>query len=217
MAYSIFCMCIRVLQLPSFSLMANMPFETLNQGKKDILNILIILFIFIVSSSLACYIVFCSQLEEFSHFIKAMYATAKIYMGDFTIIGKMYSSSPNFTTFYLFMSMIMYTMFISQMLLGVIVGHFMTEWKRVHQIVRDSPGKSFTILPVIWRVIYEYFTQRRDKELKALLIMGINPDDPRNRKCCPCNCTCKSLNPSGMIERIIIYFMMNCCRKKKSA
>jgi len=73
MAYSVFCMCIRVMQLPSFSLIANLPFETLNQGRKDILNILVILIIFIVSSSLACYVVFCSELEEFSHFVRAMY------------------------------------------------------------------------------------------------------------------------------------------------
>jgi len=45
-------------------------------------------------------------------------------MGDFSIIGKMFATSPKFTTFYLFMSMVLYTMFIAQMLLGVVVGHF---------------------------------------------------------------------------------------------
>jgi len=52
-------------------------------------------------------------------------------MGDFSIIGKMFASSPKFTFFYLLMSMVLYTMFIAQMFLAVVVGHFQAEWTRV--------------------------------------------------------------------------------------
>ena len=78
----------------------------------------------------------------------------------------MFASSPNFTTFYLFMSMVLYTMFIAQMLLGVVVGHFMAEWSRVQKIIKESKGESFSLPPVIWRVIKGYFNLRVKEELK---------------------------------------------------
>mmetsp|Transcript_35212 Transcript_35212/g.46379 ORF Transcript_35212/g.46379 Transcript_35212/m.46379 type:complete len:160 (-) Transcript_35212:2846-3325(-) len=158
---------------------------------------------------MACYIVFCSELLEFSSVVTSIFNTNKIYMGDFSLIGKMFSVSPIFTTFYLFMSMTLYTMFITQMFLGVVVGHFLDEWKRVHQIVSQS-NESFRILPVIWRVVKGYYKHRRDEKERSLRRQGI---DPATQKCC--NCTCRSFHPIGMFERIIVCCMMCCCRKKQ--
>ena len=204
-AYSVFCLSIRVLTLPSFSLVANIPFETLNQGSKDILNILIILLIFLFSSSIACYIVFCSELLEFGSIVTSIFNTNKIYMGDFSLIGKMFAVSPIYTFFYLFMSMTLYTFFITQMFLGVVVGHFQEEWKRVQKIVSQS-HESYNLLPVIWRVICDYFVYRRDEEERKLA---------RGERSGSRGCSCSSFNPIVWLERMILYCMLNCCKRKK--
>ena len=52
-------------------------------------------------------------------------------MGDFTVLNEMYAALPRFTTFYLILTMALYTIFITQMFLGIIVGHFDEEWNRV--------------------------------------------------------------------------------------
>ena len=46
----------------------------------------------------------------------------------------MYSYAPGFTTLYLFLMMSLYTIFLTQMFLGIIVGHFEDEWNLVKKI-----------------------------------------------------------------------------------
>ena len=166
--------------------------------------------IFLLSSSIACYIVFCSELLEFGSVVTSIFNTNKIYMGDFSLIGKMFAVSPIYTFFYLFMSMTLYTFFITQMFLGVVVGHFLDEWKRVQQIVSQS-HESFSLLPVIWRVITDYFSHRRDEEERKLRRQGV---DPSSLGRCSCKCTCRSFNPIGMFERVVLHFMLHCCKRK---
>lgn len=43
----------------------------------------------------------------------------------------MYAAAPRFTTFFLLLTMSIYTMFLIQMFLGIIYGHFSEEWSRV--------------------------------------------------------------------------------------
>jgi hypothetical protein len=65
MALSVFCLCFRLLKLPQFSLEANMPLATLINGRKDIINILLILFVFTSGNALSAYIIFCPNIYEF--------------------------------------------------------------------------------------------------------------------------------------------------------
>ncbi len=131
---SVFCLSIRVLKLPSFSLIANLPFETLSQGRKDVMNILTILFIFTLANSISAYIVFCSQIEDFANLTISFYTVLKIYLGDFSVVSKMYAVASGFTTFFLVMCMSLYSIFMTPMFLGIIVGHFEIEWSRVKSI-----------------------------------------------------------------------------------
>ena len=131
MAMSVYCLCFRLLKLPQFSLLANMPFATMIQGRKDILNILVILIVFTVANALAAFIVFCPSVAEFASLNRSIFTLLKIYLGDFSPISEMYGAAPIFTTFYLLVMMSLYTIFLTQMFLGIIVGHFETEWNLV--------------------------------------------------------------------------------------
>ena len=144
MAMSVYCLCFRLLKLPQFSLIANMPFATLIQGKKDILNILIIISVFTTSNALAAYIVFCPTSASFTNLSQSIFTLLKIYLGDFSPVGEMYSAAPGFTTFYLLLTMTLYTIFLTQMFLGIIVGHFETEWNLVNEM-KGSNQESFNV------------------------------------------------------------------------
>ena len=84
MAMSVYCLCFRLLKLPQFSLLANMPFATLIQGRKDIINIMIILCVFSTANALAAYIVFCPTSSSFTNLNQSIFTLLKIYLGDFS-------------------------------------------------------------------------------------------------------------------------------------
>ena len=92
MAVSVFCLCFRLLKLPSFSLEANLAFATLIEGKKDILNILMILLLFTEANSLAAFYIYSSTMEAFSTLTGSFYSVLKIYMGDFAAVPTMYAA-----------------------------------------------------------------------------------------------------------------------------
>ena len=48
-----------MLRLAEFSMQANLPFATLKEGSKSIVNLLIILIVFLVACALAPYAVMC--------------------------------------------------------------------------------------------------------------------------------------------------------------
>lgn len=73
MGLSVYCLCFRLFRLPQFSLYANLPFATMMQGRKDIVNILVILFIFTLSNALCAYIVFCPSIREFETLNSSVY------------------------------------------------------------------------------------------------------------------------------------------------
>ena len=165
MAMSVYCLCFRLLKLPQFSLAANMPFATLIKGRKDISNILIILIIFTVANALAAFIVFCPQMKEFSTLNSSIYVLLKLYLGDFQPVAGMHSYAPGFTTLYLFLMMSLYTIFLTQMFLGIIVGHFEDEWNLVKKIQSgDKKKQSFNIGAVIWRILVNYFEERMEQQ-----------------------------------------------------
>lgn len=89
---------------------------------------------FSLANSLSAYIVFCSQIKEFENLTTAFYSVLKIYLGDFTLVAKMYYVAADFTTFFLFICMTLYSIFLTPMFLGIIVGHFEIEWARVKNI-----------------------------------------------------------------------------------
>ena len=60
---------------------------TLSGGKKDILNILIILCIFTIANSLSAFVVYAHAIPEFSDLGSAIYSLTKIYMGDFRLLN----------------------------------------------------------------------------------------------------------------------------------
>ena len=156
MAMSVYCLCFRLLKLPQFSLHANMPFATLIQGRKDILNILVILSVFTVANALAAFIVFCPVSDSFDDLNESIFTLLKIYLGDFTPVREMYNYAPFFTTFYLLLMMSLYTIFLTQMFLGILVGHFETEWNLVKDLTSQDE-KSFNVAAVVWRIVYKYF------------------------------------------------------------
>ena len=59
-------------------------------------------------------------------------------MGDFSPIQEMYFAAPGFTTFYLLLMMSLYTIFLTNMFLGIIVGHFETEWNLVKDLTSNE-------------------------------------------------------------------------------
>ena len=131
MAMSVYCLCVRVLKLPQFSLAANMPFATLIQGRKDILNILIILLVFTVANATSAFVVFCPTISEFASLNSSIFTILKMYLGAFEVVPGMYAAAPLFTTWFLLQMLSLYTIFLTQIFLGVIVGHFEHEWKLV--------------------------------------------------------------------------------------
>ena len=60
--------------------------------------------------------------------------------------------------------MTLYTIFIVQMFLGVVVGHFEHEWKRM-QTINSDKSQSYNLLAVIARILITYFTTRK-KEME---------------------------------------------------
>ena len=76
----------------------------------------------------------------------------------------MYAASSFFTTFYLLLIMTLYTIFLTQMFLGIIVGHFEAEWKLVKDLQQDKSkdGKSFNVASVVWLILSKYFNERRE-------------------------------------------------------
>ena len=215
MAMSVYCLCFRLLKLPQFSLLANMPFATLIQGRKDIINIMVILCVFTTANSLAAYIVFCPTSPSFTNLNQSIFTLLKIYLGDFSPVQEMYFAAPGFTTFYLLLMMSLYTIFLTNMFLGIIVGHFNTEWNLVKDLT-SAEDQKFNVAAVVWRIVYKYFKEREKEQLaKDRANESLLGDySEKRKKVCPC--TWSSFNPSGMLERVVVYFMMRACCKKKA-
>jgi hypothetical protein len=93
----------------------------------------------------------------------SFYSVLKIYLGDFSLVPHMYSVAAGFTTFYLLMCMTLYSIFMTPMFLGIIVGHFEIEWGRIKSI-QEMQKQSFKIYDVIWRILTGYFGQMHREE-----------------------------------------------------
>ena len=89
MSFSIFFLSFRMFKLLAFSLEVNLPIATLIHGRKDIVNILVIIFIFTLGNSLASFIIFSPSIVEFSTLTATIYIVFKMYLGDFTIVPQM--------------------------------------------------------------------------------------------------------------------------------
>ena len=126
----------------------------------------------------------------------------------------MYGSAPGFTTFHLLLMMSLYTIFLTNMFLGIIVGHFETEWNLVKDLT-SSEDQKYNVAAVVWRIVYKYFKEREKEQLiKDRANESILGENNEKRKVCPC--TWSSFNPNGMLERLVVYFMMRACCKKKA-
>ena len=102
-------------------------------------------------------------MKEFSTLNSSIYVLLKLYLGDFQPVAGMHSYAPGFTTLYLFLMMSLYTIFLTQMFLGIIVGHFEDEWNLVKKIQSGDKNKqSFNVAAVIWRILVNYFEERME-------------------------------------------------------
>ena len=72
----------------------------------------------------------------------------------------MYTVQPLFTAAFLWLLLTLYTIFILQMFLGIVIGHFELEWKRV-EVINASNQLSNNLFAVITRVFKTYFNDRR--------------------------------------------------------
>jgi len=106
------------------------------------------------------------------------------------------------------------------MFLGIVVGHFESEWKRV-EAINSNKSESFNVFAIIARILVTYFNDRRkeleEQEEDESQDKGLVDEDPEGGgKKCKCPCTLRSFKPSGMFERIVLYCMMKICKKKLS-
>lgn len=115
-----------------------------------------------------------------------------------------------------------YSIFLAQIFLGIVVGHFEVEWKRVEAIHNSNKDQSYNVIAIIYRILSTHFKAQAklldeqealEKEEKG--DMG-NQEEEENRSRCSCPCTWSSLNPSGIFERIVLYCMRKVCKKKSS-
>ena len=79
----------------------------------------------------------------------------------------MYSAAQGFTTFYLLLTMSLYTIFLTQMFLGIIVGHFETEWNLVNEM-KGNNQESFNVAQVVKNIVKQYFKERVEEEQKKM-------------------------------------------------
>jgi hypothetical protein len=137
-----------------------MPIATLTEGKKDILNILLILFVFTQANALAAFIIYCPHIQEFSTYTYSFFTLVRLFLGDFTLVNTMYNVQPLFTAGFLWLLLTLYTIFILQMFLGIVIGHFELEWKRV-EVINATNEENNNLFAVITRVIKTYFNDRK--------------------------------------------------------
>lgn len=215
MSFSIFFLSFRMFKLLAFSLEVNLPIATLIHGRKDILNILFIIFIFTLGNSLASFIIFSPAILEYSTLTGTIYVVFKMYLGDFSIVPQMTEVQPITTLLYLGIIMTVYSIFLVQIFLGIVVGHFEVEWHRVEAIHNFKKDQSYNVIAIIFRILKTHFTNEAKKlELKEKLNPKEELDEDAPKSRCTCPCTLSSFNPSGMFERIVLYCMMRVCKKK---
>ena len=111
--------------------------------------------------------------------------------------------------------MTVYSIFLVQIFLGIVVGHFEVEWKRVEAIHNSNKDQSYNVIAIMFRIMKTHFTNEARK--LQLLEEGNTKEEKEDDepKKCTCPCSLSSFNPSGMFERIVLYCMMRVCKKKK--
>ena len=117
----------RALELLQFSMEMNLPVATLRAGIGDIVNWLVIIVFLFYGFSMTGYMVFCTSVEEFATVQTSLFTLIIMITGEFEVLKSMSDKQPIFTPIYFLGFMVTVIVFLANIFIGLVGGHFNRE------------------------------------------------------------------------------------------
>ena len=135
--------------------MANIPIATFIAAKKDLLYFGVIFFLAMFGFSMSCFIIFCPNMEAFQSPIMSFFSLLLMYTNHFEIFLDMRDIDPNYASVFFWVSMIIYHFGLTTILLGLVIGHFETEYRKLKDL--GLGDDQLGMISVILNIVRKYY------------------------------------------------------------